>query len=57
MSATTIDLPDSGIQLILLVGAAFVLLSVNPSFGYTMIFIALAAWGIYNVLNIARLLG
>ncbi len=46
--------PQSGVQLLIVVGAAFVLVGVQPEVGLNLLFLGVGAWIIYNVINLSR---
>lgn len=53
MSFTKI-MPQSGVQLIIVVGAAFLMAGVHPSLGMGLLSLGVGAWGVYNLLNLKR---
>ena len=46
--------PDSGLQLLILVGAAFIMAGVRPDLGTQLLMLGVAAWVVYNIFNIGR---
>lgn len=46
--------PDSGIQLMIMVGAAFVLIGIRPDLGIGMLMLGVFFWLVYNVINVTR---
>ena len=53
MSISNIQ-PNSGVQLLIIIGAAFLFAGVHPEIGMNLLIIGVGAWGIYNILNIGR---
>lgn len=53
MSTTTIQ-PDSGVQLLMILGAAFLILGVRPDLGMMLLGLGVVGWIIYNLFNIGR---
>jgi hypothetical protein len=51
---STAVVPQSGVQLLMIIGAAFVMGNVNPSLGYQLLGLGVGAWVIYNLLNLGR---
>lgn len=47
-------IPQSGVQLIIVIGAAFLMAGVRPSLGMNLLALGIIVWGIYNVINLAR---
>lgn len=47
-------MPQSGVQLLIVVGAAFLMAGVQPELGMNLLFLGVGAWVIYNVFNIRR---
>lgn len=47
-------MPDSGIQLLIVVGAAFLMAGVHSSLGMNLLLLGVGAWAVYNVINIGR---
>lgn len=46
--------PQSGVQLIIILGAAFLLAGVHPTIGMNMLILGIAVWLIYNFFNFRR---
>jgi len=46
--------PDSGIQLLIILGAMFVFTSVRPQLGMTLLTLGVVAWALYNIANLTR---
>jgi hypothetical protein len=46
--------PDSGIQLLIVVGAMFLMAGVRPDLGENLLILGVVAWALYNVINIGR---
>lgn len=46
--------PDSGIQLLMLIGAAFIITATRPDLGMTLLMLGVGAWLFYNLLSISR---
>jgi hypothetical protein len=46
--------PDSGIQLLIIIGAMFVFASVRPDLGMLLLTLGVGAWALYNVANLSR---
>lgn len=46
--------PDSGIQLLIIIGAMFVFTSVRPELGMMLLTLGVGAWALYNVANLSR---
>lgn len=46
--------PQSGVQLLIVVGAAFLMAGVRPSLGMKLLGLGVVVWGIYNVINLGR---
>jgi hypothetical protein len=46
--------PDSGIQLLIILGAMFVFTSVRPDLGMTLLTLGVGAWALYNIANLTR---
>lgn len=47
-------MPQSGLQLLIIVGATFLLAGVYTGLGEFMLFLGISAWVIYNLLNFGR---
>lgn len=47
-------IPQSGVQLIIVVGAAFIMAGIRPELGQTLLFLGIAVWMIYNLFNFRR---
>ena len=52
MSMATIQ-PQSGVQLIILIGAVFILAAIQPLGTYLLV-LGVGMWLIYNILNLGR---
>lgn len=46
--------PDSGIQLLIIIGAMFIFASVRPDLGMMLLVLGVGAWALYNVANLTR---
>jgi hypothetical protein len=46
--------PDSGLQLLIVVGAAFLIFGVRPDLGMMLLMLGVGAWLVYNLFNIGR---
>lgn len=46
--------PDSGIQLLIIIGAMFIFTSVRPELGMMLLVLGVGAWALYNVANLTR---
>jgi hypothetical protein len=46
--------PDSGLQLLILLGAGFLAAGIQPNIGMLMLGLGIGAWLIYNIANIGR---
>lgn len=46
--------PQSGVQLLIIIGAAFLMVNVQPQLGMFLLLLGVGAWIIYNILNIGR---
>jgi len=46
--------PQSGVQLLIIIGAVFLFAGVHPDVGLNLLIIGVGAWGIYNLLNLGR---
>jgi hypothetical protein len=44
--------PDSGIQLIIILGAMFV--PIRPDLGMTLLTLGIGTWALYNIVNLSR---
>lgn len=53
VSVTSIQ-PNSGVQLLIIVGAAFLLVGVQPQLGMNLLMLGVGAWLIYNIINLGR---
>lgn len=53
MSTTTIK-PDSGLQLLIMIGAGFIAMGIRPDIGMMLLVLGVSAWIIYNIPNIGR---
>lgn len=47
-------IPKSGVQLIIIVGAAFLMAGVHPQLGMNLLLLGVGVWAIYNLLNFGR---
>lgn len=52
--ATTQIIPQSGVQLVMIIGAAFLMAGVHPELGMNLLMLGVVVWGIYNLLNLGR---
>lgn len=46
--------PDSGIQLLIIIGAMFIFVNVRPALGMMLLVLGVGAWALYNVANLTR---
>lgn len=46
--------PKSGIQVLIIVGAALMITATAPDLGVGLLLLGVAAWFIYNLLNLPR---
>lgn len=46
--------PKSGVQLLMILGAAFLMAGVRPSLGMNLLLLGVGTWVIYNIFNIGR---
>lgn len=46
--------PDSGIQLLIILGAMFVFTSIRPELGMLLLTLGVGAWMLYNIVNLAQ---
>lgn len=46
--------PDSGLQLLIIIGAAFLAMGIHPNIGMMLLALGVGAWIIYNLANIGR---
>lgn len=46
--------PQSGIQLLIIVGAAFLMSGVQTSLGMKLLILGVGMWAIYNIINLGR---
>jgi hypothetical protein len=46
--------PDSGIQLLIILGAMFLFANVRTDLGMFLLVIGVAAWAMYNIANLNR---
>lgn len=53
MSTTTIK-PQSGIQLVIIIGAAFLMMGTMPDLGLFLLMLGVGFWAVYNFINIGR---
>jgi hypothetical protein len=51
--ATTLK-PDSGIQLLIILGAMFLFAGIKSSLGMLLLTLGVGAWALYNVANLSR---
>lgn len=46
--------PQSGIQLLIVIGAVFLIIGTRPDLGLLLLFLGVGAWFLYNLANIPR---
>lgn len=46
--------PNSGIQLLIIIGAMFIFTSIRPDLGMMLLVLGVGAWALYNVANLSR---
>lgn len=52
--AVTQIMPQSGLQLLIVVGAAFLMAGIRPDLGMFLLFLGVGMWAVYNLFNIGR---
>jgi hypothetical protein len=53
MSVSSIQ-PDSGLQLLIIVGSVFLILGTRPDLGMLLLMLGVGMWLVYNLVNIPR---
>lgn len=53
MSVTNFK-PDSGLQLLIVLGAGFLAAGIRPDVGMLMLMLGIGAWLFYNIVNAGR---
>ena len=46
--------PQSGVQLLIIIGAAFLFAGIHSQVGLNLLILGVGAWLVYNLLNIGR---
>jgi len=46
--------PQSGVQLLIIIGAAFLFAGIHSQIGRNLLILGVGAWLVYNLLNIGR---
>lgn len=52
--AITQIVPQSGVQLLMIIGAAFLMAGVQPNLGMMLLMLGVVTWAIYNLFNFGR---
>lgn len=47
-------IPQSGVQLLMIIGAGFLMAGVQPDLGMMLLMLGVGTWGLYNVINLGR---